>query len=250
MKLILISDLHLGAAPFHGRHPLKLLRRAIAVIMREHEDADAAILLGDLTETGAVQDYEDLKKALEGLSMPVHITLGNHDERDAFHAVFGGSGFVSSSRVVAGHPCHLVDTLDPGEVGGNLNSGRIEQLEAALAEASSSGFLFMHHPPIRTFVPAYDRDGLVGRNSLEAVLARHAGKLKALFFGHCHLPLAGTVAGCPAFCVPSLFHQSRPVFARPEYRANPELPPGYGVLFSDGAGLAFHAVNFDDQMQE
>jgi hypothetical protein len=164
--------------------------------------------------------------------------------------VFGGTGFAAASPVIAGAPCHLVDTLDPGHVGGSLDGGRLDALEAALAAAPAPGFLFLHHPPIHTFVPAFDRDGLAGRDALAAMLARQAGKVRALFFGHCHLPLAGTVAGIPAVCVPSLFHQSRPVFARPDYRANPELPPGYGVLFADGAGFAFHAVTFAEPDEE
>jgi 3',5'-cyclic-AMP phosphodiesterase len=250
MKLVLLSDLHIGAAPFHGRDPLALLRRAIAHIRAEHSDAEAVLLLGDLTETGAPRDYAVLRDALGNLGLPVHITLGNHDDRGAFHAVFGGAGFASSTQVIAGQPCHLFDTLDPGRVGGSLDGGRMEWLEAALAAAVAPGFLFMHHPPIHTFVPAFDRDGLAGRDALAATLDRQAGKLRALFFGHCHLPLAGMVAGIPAFCVPSLFHQSRPVFSRPEYRANPALPPGYGVLFADRAGLALHAVGFSDLLEE
>lgn len=250
MKLILLSDLHLGAASLAGRDPLVLLHTAIAHIRDQHSDADALILLGDLADAGGQENYLDLKAALQEVDMPVHVTLGNHDDRKAYNAVFNSSGFACSSPIIAGYSCHLVDTLDPGKVGGSLDGGRLDALDKALTEASSPGFVFLHHPPIRTFVPAFDRDGLGDRGLLASLLARHGDKLLGLCFGHCHLPLSGTVAGLPAFCVPSLLNQSRPVFARPEYRANPDLPPGYGVLFADGAGLAFHAITFGNQLQE
>lgn len=250
MKLILLSDIHLGAANTRGRDPLALLEQAVSDIGRDHRDADAIVLLGDLTDSGRAGDYADLKAVLGRVDLPVHMTLGNHDDRAAFGAVFGRSGFACTSPVIAGHACHLIDTLDPGKVGGSLDGGRLAALDAALAQAAQPGFVFMHHPPIRTFVPAFDAEGLADRAALASLLARHRGRLLGLFFGHCHLPLSGTVAGVPALCVPSLLGQSRPVFARNEYRSNPELPPGYGVLFADAAGFAFHAVTFGNRMQE
>ena len=47
-----------------------------------------AAITGDLVRDGEPAAYVRLREALDGLPWPVHLLLGNHDNRDAFRGAF------------------------------------------------------------------------------------------------------------------------------------------------------------------
>jgi 3',5'-cyclic AMP phosphodiesterase CpdA len=59
------------------------------VIRRDHADAAFFLLAGDLADRGEAEAYRLLQTLIAPLSMPVHITLANHDDRATFLSVFG-----------------------------------------------------------------------------------------------------------------------------------------------------------------
>ncbi|WP_116134608.1 metallophosphoesterase [Tropicimonas sp. IMCC34043] len=242
-KLVLLSDLHLGQPGARTPDPEACLAAAFGQVAARHADAQAVIVLGDLSDRGGAGDYARLKAMIASSPVPVQLMLGNHDDRPRFRQVFGGAGPVQQTlRTADGTPCYLLDSHDPGRSGGSLAGGRRDWLEAELAAATQPGFVFLHHPPIRTFAPAFDAIGLDDRAGFAACLGRHPGKVRAVVFGHCHMPLAATVAGVPALCLPSLFQQSRPRFDAPVFEDDPQAPPGFGVLMFDRDAFALHRL--------
>ena len=242
-KLVLLSDLHLGQAGAAGRDPESCLAAALDQIAAEHGDAATVIVLGDLSDAGRSEDYARLRSLAAALPMPLHLMLGNHDDRGRFRAVFGGAGPVQQQVTLGcGTPLYLLDTNDGGRDGGSLSDGRLDWLDAALAAADRPGFVFLHHPPVPTFAPLFDGIGLDDRAALAACLARHPGKVRAAIFGHCHMTLAGALAGVPALGLPSLCVQFRPRFDGPIFAGDPATPPGYGVLVFDDADFALHRL--------
>jgi len=245
MKLILISDPHLSATPVSGRDPALWLEAALADAAATHADAAGLILLGDLSHDGAEQDYRHLKARLADLPWPTHPILGNHDDRAAFRSVFGGDPAAPVQACIAGGvPLYLMDSHEPGLGGGRLDKPRLDWLDAALSEAKAPGLLFLHHPPIRTELPGFDGAGLDNREGLADLLTRHPGKIRAIFFGHCHMPVSGLVSGVPAFGLPSTLIQSRPVFDAASFSSDHEAPPAYGVVQVHGPDLVLHLVRF------
>lgn len=241
MKLLLFTDLHLGRG--RSRAQDAVLRAGLAHAMAAHADADHIVLLGDLTDKGAPEDYAVLRAALHALPMPATLLMGNHDDRAAFGQVFGHAGGpVQRAFQVAGVPCYALDSLDPGKVGGSLSEGRLEWLDAELARAVTPGFVFLHHPPRSLHLPAFDREGLHERDRLALVLAQRRDRVQGVFFGHCHMPISATIAGVPALGLPALAHQSRPVFNTVRYGADDHAAPGYGVLITDALGFVLHRV--------
>jgi len=241
MKLLLFTDLHLGRG--RSRAQDDVLRAGLAHAMAAHADADHIVMLGDLADKGAVEDYEVLREALADLSVPFTLLMGNHDNRAAFCQVFGhASGPVQQAFQVGGVPCYALDTLDPGKVGGSLSGGRLEWLDAELARAVTPGFVFLHHPPRCLHLPAFDREGLKERDRLAQVLAQRRERVLGVFFGHCHMPISATIAGVPALGLPALAHQSRPVFTELRYATDDHAAPGYGVLMTDALGFVLHRV--------
>ncbi len=120
LKFVILSDLHLGAtdgAPVNGLDTGARLAEAVRVINRDHADAAFVIVAGDLADQGEVAAYQRLKSLLADLTLPVHLTLGNHDDRAAFLSVFGADlddaqGRVSLVIDQGGHRIILLDTSE------------------------------------------------------------------------------------------------------------------------------------------
>ena len=73
-------------------------------------------------------------------------------------------------------------------VAGALDEGRIEWLEATLAEEREKPtVLAMHHPPLITAIPSFDAIGLAPewRQALAEVLARHPQVARGVVGGSC-----------------------------------------------------------------
>lgn len=91
LKLIVLSDLHLGppGVPVNGLDTGSRTAQALDIMLRDHADAAFVLRAGDLADSGDVAAYQHLHGLLARLPMPVHITVGNHDDRAAFLSVFG-----------------------------------------------------------------------------------------------------------------------------------------------------------------
>ena len=250
MKLVVFSDPHMTAGrPICGRSPAEWLGKAIDHAARHHADAAACVILGDLADGGAREEYLLLKEGLARLPLDCRLMLGNHDDRTAFREIFPGApvdanGFVQSAFDLGEVRCILLDTLSPGEGAGSLGGGRLEWLAATLASSDRPCLIFLHHPPIETGLRNFDRIGLKERSAFEALIAGHRHRVAGLFFGHCHMSIAGTVAGLPAFGIRSLTCQSLPNFRDGRFLAAPDLPPAYSVIRVQGGALTVHTIEF------
>ena len=251
MKFVLISDVHIGSTKeVPGRTPSSCLRAAVQHIKDRNADADFCIALGDLTETGSPEEYAELKAALQDLPMPCRLMIGNHDERENFKAAFPDEpvdvgGNVQQVFDAGAFRFILLDTFWPGHGGGKLDGGRLEWLEEQLKTSDRPCLVFLHHPPFYTGVPAFENIALEGLPEFEAVIAAQAEKVAALFSGHCHMSVSGTVAGRPAFGMRSLFYQITQIFDRREFANSFVSPPAYGVVLVEGEKLTVHTVDLD-----
>jgi 3',5'-cyclic-AMP phosphodiesterase len=245
MKVIQISDLHLVAAgEVAGLDPLRRLRAAIDDINDGFPDADFVAVTGDLADRGEPAAYALLAAELRRLKPRFGLTLGNHDSRDAFRAVFGGAGFAQESVDLDGGRLLLLDTLDPGKVGGVLCAERLSWLDGQLAGGRPT-LLFMHHPPVDVHLPVLDRIRLADADALRAVLARH-GNVRHIFAGHVHRQISGSWHGVPFSILRSTNHQTALRLMQDEFAVSYE-PPHYAVILADAAGVVVHTREFTEQ---
>ena len=90
MKIVQISDIHLGAPgeEINGCHPSERLLSCFEDIVAWHSDAEFCVITGDLTEFAEPAAYEFLKSTLKDFPLPCYLMLGNHDDRGVFQSVF------------------------------------------------------------------------------------------------------------------------------------------------------------------
>jgi 3',5'-cyclic AMP phosphodiesterase CpdA len=152
-------------------------------------DGDAAYLRG---EAGDYRTLGELLKPLSAADLPVHFTLGNHDQRDNFRAglLRGAARSALASHQVSVVECKrvnwfLLDSLvKTNSTPGELGKEQLDWLAGALdARATRPALVVVHHDPQWT-APA-KRRGLVDTEWLFEVLAGRK-QVKALLFGHTH----------------------------------------------------------------
>ena len=90
---------------------------------------DAVLVSGDLADTAADGEYEQVRDLLSRLDAPSYVLPGNHDDRRALHRHFGVPGGDGEPVLYSADlgPVRLVvlDTTRPGEDPGALDAARL-----------------------------------------------------------------------------------------------------------------------------
>jgi 3',5'-cyclic AMP phosphodiesterase CpdA len=254
-----LTDLHMtpaGAPPLYGRDPGKRLAAAVADIAARHGPGSAApaafaVVTGDLTHHGEPAAYERLRGLLAGLPCPAHLMLGNHDARDAFRAAFpeapiDANGFVQQAVATPAGRFVMLDTKIPGTHAGGLCDQRLGWLADRLAEDEAPVFLFLHHPPYRVGISAMDAIALRDADALWEVIAPHRARIRHLFHGHLHRPIAGSWRGIPASSLRGMSHQVALDFADRATTPGSHEPPAYAVVRASADAVVAHSHDFLD----
>ena len=248
MKFIHLSDLHLVAPGtlLHGLDPLKGLERCVASIRAHQADAALCVVTGDLTHDGEPAAYNAARRCLAGLPMPVHLMIGNHDNRAAFRAAFpatpvDGEGFVQQAFDTEAGRFVLLDTHEPGRAEGALCQRRLDWLDAELrADRAAPLFLFLHHPPFCVGLQRMDSIRLLDDGPLLDTLRPYPPRVRHLFIGHLHRTIAGSWHGIPFTGVRGTSHQIALDFITGDVAPVSFEAPGYGVVALSPEAVVIH----------
>jgi Icc protein len=250
MKLIQLTDIHLTTPgqTIGGRDPNANFERALAHALAQHPDAEAIVITGDLSDWGDRADYERLRARIATLSVPVHLAIGNHDDRATFLLVFpelaDADGHVQTRFALSHGTGVVIDTWGPESHAGFFCATRCAWLDATLAAADGPVFLFMHHNPVPTHVVPIDRMMLRDADAFGAIVAAHRQRIAHIFFGHCHLPLAGSLHGVPVSSPRGTNHAGWADFTETRMLLASDLPEAYAVIVAQGAAVTVQMVEF------
>ncbi|MGB8314102.1 MAG: phosphodiesterase [Aestuariivirga sp.] len=251
MKFIHLTDLHLvpPTQKLWGLDPFARLELCLADIEKYHGDAAFCAISGDLTERGEAATYKALQARLKTFSLPVHLMLGNHDDRGNFLKVFGGpleGGFVQHRLIAGGQHLLFLDTLKGGlSSAGLYDEPRRKWLRTALADADGAPVhIFMHHPPFKIHHPLMDLIPLEDGEGFGDLLAGH--NVRHLFFGHAHRTISGQWRSISYSALPGLNHQLPLVNGSvPTIYSNE--PAMYSVVHLRGDQITVHSDAFMDR---
>ncbi|MBL8539687.1 MAG: phosphodiesterase [Betaproteobacteria bacterium] len=247
-----ISDLHV-TVPGHacmGRvDTAGLLGTCVARLAELDPAPQFVVASGDLVDIATVEAYAQFRALLSPLSMPVYVIPGNHDDRDQLRAAFSDhpwlprSGFLQ--YVIDADPLRLVflDTLVPGQDGGELCDVRLSWLAEHLAEAPERPtVLVMHHPPFLTGVANLDDMGLAGAEALARLLGRFP-QVERILCGHLHRSIQVRWQGVLASVCPSTAHQVALDLRPHEALCYTLEPPGFQLhTWTAATGLVSHTL--------
>ncbi len=254
LEFIHLTDTHLvdpGHA-LYGTDPSWRLARAIEAIEAHHADASFVVVTGDLAHWGQPAAYGALADALGRLGMPVHLAIGNHDDRVAFRRAFPGTpvtaeGFVQYAFDAGGLRHIVLDTHEPGVSWGGFCEARAVWLADELARSAPRPVhLYIHHPPCAVGIPAMDRIALRDPRHLRAAVLAHRSRIRHLFFGHLHRPIAGSWMGIPLSSVRGTNHQVVLCLEDTPQARGCHEPPQFAVVRADDESTIVHLHDFGD----
>lgn len=212
-----VSDMHLlanGQLAYGTVDTAAHFKRCIADIRKLPQQPDAVVMTGDLVDSGQPEQYALLRELIAPLPMPVYLIPGNHDERDALRNAFPDHAYLNQfppyiQYAIEEHALRIVaiDTVVPGEDGGELCAQRLEWLALTLATAPHRPtLLIMHHPPFATHIGFMDAIGLATSEPLAHIVAKNP-QIERILCGHLHRPIHARFAGTLACTAPSTAHQ-------------------------------------------
>lgn len=256
MKLIHLTDTHFIAPgqTLYGGDPRANLEAAVADINRHHGDAELVVVTGDLTHWSEPEAFASLAETLAPLIPPLQLLIGNHDDRAIFAEHFpeqrlDENGFVQSVRACGQGRLIFLDTVLAGTHAGWYCSERriwlALQLEAAAA-AGQAVFLFMHHAPFKVGLAPLDAIALQEPEAFAAALAPHTARIRHLFFGHIHRPLAGNWQGISFSSLRAMNHQCWLDFEARDSISGSFEPPAYAVVLIERDSVVVHSHDFLD----
>ncbi|MDU8911935.1 phosphodiesterase [Aestuariicoccus sp. MJ-SS9] len=250
-KALILTDLHLtqGGQTIAGLDPAQRLSAALDHALARHSDAQAIVLLGDLTHHGGRREYAVLREILSDVALPVIPTLGNHDRRAGYYEVFPDAprdteGFAQSVLDLGTHRLIVLDTLDEDGIaprhGGYLCDRRLGWLSDRLAEDTRPTAVLCHHPPFRTGFDGMDAIRLINGAALLDRL-QGAPQVTQLICGHIHRTIAASVGRLAVSVLKSPCHQMPMILGPGDSTLSETGAGGYGILLATDGGFVLHS---------
>lgn len=197
--IAILNDTHIGAQQAKDAAIPQNLSTTVDWLLAQPKRPAAVIINGDLAlKDGRAGDYERFAKLIAPLSdagLPLHLTMGNHDDRGVFYDVLKSekpaAPAVESKHVgivqLPGVNLFLLDTLKATMVAqGLIGDTQIAWLAQSLdAHADRPALIIAHHNPRLGGDPIHFPGGLEDSEALWQLLAARK-HVKAYIHGHIH----------------------------------------------------------------
>ncbi|WP_194456292.1 metallophosphoesterase [Bradyrhizobium sp. CCBAU 53421] len=246
MKIIQLTDPHLvpNGSLLRGIDPQARLRACLAEIEAHHLDAQALVVSGDVTDLADRASYELFRDVVDEFSLPpLYVTVGNHDRRSVFGAVFpqhlAPDGYAHKRFDLGDHVGLLLDTWTMGTHAGAFDRVRLDWLSARLAEGHQPVLMFMHHAPVRVGLKRLDHIALQNEDEFWEAIAPFKSRIRHMFFGHMHRNVAGSWRGVPFTVAAGLTHQVMLDF-QTEIVRHVEVEPYFSVILVNSRDVVVH----------
>ncbi len=235
MQILQITDTHLygnAGGKLRGVETDPSLHAALDAAFARVPDYEAVLVTGDLVQDDKA-GYLRFRSHFGGLAKPVLCIPGNHDEPEAMRRELTGEPFrICGAHEIGAWNFVMLDSYDPGHVGGRLTKNELARLDAALAQSAKHAMVCLHHHPIVMGSRWLDGVGLAAPEEFWSVIDRHA-HVRAVVWGHVHQALDGARGDVRLFATPSTGAQFLP---KSDRYAVDSRPPAYRAfeLHDDG----------------
>jgi hypothetical protein len=253
MLIAQITDLHLGF-PYDDLREVyaERLRRTVKRLCEMQPQPDLVLCTGDLTESGDLDSFKELRQALKPLPMPCYLCIGNHDLRgpmlEAFPETETANGFIQYAIDQGPLRILVLDTLEEGRHAGAYGPERQRWLKARLDEAPNRPTLIvLHHPPVVTGIEWMSLDPRESWARQLTAIIQGRKQIVGAIAGHVHRPIvcdwAGTSLRVCSSVAPQVTLDLAPIDSdHPDNRVlvHQEAPAYALHLWSPETGLVTH----------
>jgi len=226
MRILQMTDPHLYGRPdgkLRGVETDSSLRSVIDAAFAQYPDYAALLVTGDIVQDDP-SGYLRFRSMFGQLDRPVLCVPGNHDEPAAMRRELQGEPFqIGGTRQVGHWQYVMLDSYDPGHVGGRLDSSELQRLRAALENSDAPSMICLHHHPVAMNSRWLDGIGLANAGDFWRIVDAYA-HVKAVVWGHVHQVYESERGGIRLFATPSTCAQFLPGSER--YALDPR-PPAY-----------------------
>lgn len=235
MKFLQITDPHLyGSATgaLRGVVTDASLHQVLDEAHASVADFEALLVTGDLVQDDP-SGYLRFRSIFGNSQRPVLCIPGNHDEPAIMQRSLAGAPFqYCGTDRAGGWQMVMLDSCDPGHVGGRLTDQELERLDRSLASSAAHAMVCLHHHPVEMGSRWIDTIGLANRDEFWRVIDAHS-HVRAVVWGHVHQEYEGSRGNVRLFATPSTGAQFLPLSDR---YAVDTRPPAYRPfeLHADG----------------
>jgi len=190
------------------------------------------LVTGDLVQDDS-SGYLRFRSIFGGLEKPVLCIPGNHDEPETMRRELNCAPFqICGTHQVDEWQFIMLDSYDPGHVGGRLTAKELARLDDALRASPKHAMVCLHHHPIAMGSRWLDGVGLAEAQDFWQVIDAHKN-VRAVVWGHVHQAFDGKRGDVRLFATPSTGAQFLP---KSDRYAVDSRPPAYRSfdLHADG----------------
>jgi 3',5'-cyclic-AMP phosphodiesterase len=235
MQILHITDPHLygnASGNLRGVETDSSLRNVLDDAFAPAIDYAAILVTGDLVQDDPT-GYLRFKSIMGNSRKPVLCIPGNHDEPDAMRRSLSEAPFqYCGTHAIGPWQFVMLDSYDPGHVGGRLTAAELGRLDAALVKSPAHALVCLHHHPVDMGSRWLDGIGLANAAEFWGVIDAHP-QVRGVVWGHVHQVYDGARNGVRLFATPSTGAQFLPMSDR---YAVDTRPPAYRrfELHADG----------------
>lgn len=215
MLIVQLSDTHItrkGTKAFGIAPMAENLSLCVAHINQLKPKPDVALITGDISYSGDVEELKRAKTLLDKLMLPYFVIPGNHDDRFNVLSAFDkqtcpitDENQVFIQYVINDFPLRLIalDSTHKGNSGGKICEERALWLDRQLAkDREKPTIIFMHHPPLKLSVLETDHDGFKDVKKLKNIIKKY-DNIERIVCGHVHLATYSQWQGTTVSTAPS-----------------------------------------------
>lgn len=248
-----VTDMHIkagGKLSYRVVDTETSLARCVEQLLKLPQVPDAVLFTGDLTDFGRPDEYDNLARLLEPLSMPLFLMPGNHDDPETMRRKFPSHAYMRQRAgkldfVIDEFPLRIValDSTIPMQSGGELTAAQLQWLDETLgAVPDKPTIVAIHHPPFWTGIGHMDKMPLANPAAMEPVIARHP-QVERVIAGHLHRNIVKRFGGTIASTSPSPSHQVALDLDDDAASRFVMEPPAFQLhLWREGVGLVSHTA--------
>jgi Icc protein len=214
IRLIQITDTHIldndqKPMSFNDFDTSASLKKVLAKIRTDENNADCIILTGDLVHEPTKNAYQKVADHLSPLAIPIMSLPGNHDDPQMMQDIMGENGFDTGRLLnIRSWLVILLNSRLEDEHSGELTDAELAFLKTTLESNSDKHCLIaLHHHPVTISSPWMDTMILNNANDFLSIIDDF-NNVRGIIWGHIHqefeskrndVLLIGTPSTCKQF---------------------------------------------------